>query len=169
MIIFRHRLVWMDTNAGEVIILRNKKQLIWMWGYTAIALAAGVAILIVVIYVCGKSILRIRSEGVAYAAAMRRSGETAKRLVVVGDPASGWFGAGFGGGDVCVKSADAAAWLTEQPNDSAVIFLGERVKDLAELQRVAGADVFSENDRLRESSSKLVLDVAEEVLGGDSP
>lgn len=111
-----------------------------MWGYTAIALATGVAILIVALSISGRTILKNRSESTAYANAMRRSGETGKRLVVVGDPSRGWFGAGYGGGDVCMHGMAATKWFAEQPADSAVVLLDGIENE--EILRVAGRDVF---------------------------
>jgi len=148
--------------------LRNARGIIGMWGYTAIALGTGIVILIAIIYICGKAVVRMRAEGTAYADAMRRSGETGKRLVVLGDPSRGWFGSGYGGGDICLKRTDVG-WFAEQPDDSAVVFVDESVA-MAEVERVAGDSIFySQNHRPRKGRVEPDAQTTEQASGKELP
>ncbi len=155
-----------------------------MWGYVAIALAAAIALLLVIIYEYWRAMKKIRGQGAVYAMAARRAGETKKRLVVFGDPRApntlnSWFGAGYGCGDVCVDSNGAPScesgvkslildWLVGQPDNSAVIFesevlmyvpLAELAFTQAEMQRVAGNDIYS--------SHSNIIDAAEYAETGE--
>jgi hypothetical protein len=134
--------------------------------------------MIVVIYEYSRALKKIRGQGAIYAMAARRAGETGKRLVVFGDPRApntlnSWFGAGYGCGDVCVDSNGAPSceagvkslvldWLIEQPDNSAVIFesevlmyvpLSELAFTQAEMQRVAGNDIYSSHSNIIDSAA----------------
>lgn len=134
-----------------------------------VALAALTVIFILIIaWTAGRGFNKIVGQSAIYAMAARRAGATGKPLVVVGDPhakhtLNAYFGCGYGCGDLCVDINGAPGcpaeaempiqeWLTQQPDDSAVIYESEVLEcipeaelelTIAELKRVSGGDLFA--------------------------
>jgi hypothetical protein len=134
------------------------------------------ALLIAITYHRRRAYRKISGQREIFALAKRRSRESNKPLLVIGDPAppktyNGIFGPGYDGGDVCIDvrgcSVDPEKTIIVKariqdvlrvlPDDSAVIFESEvleylQPKDLGptitDLWRVSGGDLFTSHSNV---------------------